>query len=210
VIQEKGTDQAGQKGFSAGAEIGDHAPERVNKMLAAFHMIFRQLSRADCITIASVHGHCLGGGMELATFCDFVIAGESAMFGQPEIKLGCFPPIAMIMLPALCGLRHAMSLILTGRTISSQEALRLGLVSRIESDEELRASVEKFVAEMTQLSPAVLKLTKQVLRKTHFDEFEERLSEIERVYFDELMCNRDALEGIQAFMEKRAPKWRPT
>jgi enoyl-CoA hydratase/carnithine racemase len=102
-----------------------------------------------------------------------------------------------------------MDLILTGRTISSQEALQLGLVSRIESDEELRPSVEKFAAEMAQLSPAVLKLTKRVLRKTHFDKFEERLSEIEHVYFDELMCNRDALEGIQAFIERRSPKWQP-
>src|ERR1700704_377805 len=134
---------AGQKGFSVGAEIADHAPERVNKMLAAFHTIFRRLNRADCITIAAVHGHCLGGGMELAMFCDFVIAGESAKFGQPEIKLGCFPPIAMVVLPALCGLRQAMDLILTGRTISSEEALRLGLVSRIESDLKLSASVEK-------------------------------------------------------------------
>ena len=200
---------AGERGFSAGAEIGDHAPERVNKMLAAFHTIFRRLNRADCITIAAVHGHCLGGGMELAMFCDFVIAGESATFGQPEIKLGCFPPVAMVVLPALCGLRQAMDLILTGRTISSKEALRLGLVSRIESDQELRPSVEKLVAEMAQLSPAVLKLTKQVLRRAHPDQFEERLGKIERVYFDELMCNRDALEGIQAFMERRTPNWQP-
>ena len=86
----------GPKAFSAGAEVGDHLPERVREMLTAFHGVFRRLARADCVTIAAVHGHCLGGGMELATFCDFVLAEESAKFGQPEIKLACFPPIAMI------------------------------------------------------------------------------------------------------------------
>jgi len=88
-------------------------------MLAAFHRIFRRLAKADCVTIAAVHGYCLGGGMELATFCDFVLASESAQFGQPEIKLGCFPPIALITLPQLIGTRAAMNLILTGRQIEA-------------------------------------------------------------------------------------------
>ena len=110
---------AGAKAFSAGAEVADHAPDRVGSMLAAFHHIFRQArTRRDCITIAAVHGHCLGGGMELATFCDFVIATESANFGVPEIKLGCFPPVAMITLPELVGPRVAMDFnFLTGRGI---------------------------------------------------------------------------------------------
>src|SRR5438552_15655369 len=76
---------AGQKAFSAGAEIADHARKRVSKMLSAFHAVFRRLAAADRVTIAAVHGYCLGGGMELASFCDFVLAAESAEFGQPEI-----------------------------------------------------------------------------------------------------------------------------
>src|SRR6202795_3421356 len=105
---------AGGNGFSAGAEIADHAPERVEKMLSAFHTVFRRLAAADCLKIAAVHGYCLGGGMELATFYDFVLATESAQFGQPEIKLGCFPPVAMVTLPHLIGTRAAAHLILTG------------------------------------------------------------------------------------------------
>ena len=100
---------AGPKAFSAGAEIADHTSERVGKMLSAFHAIFRRLSKADCVKIAAVHGFCLGGGMELATFCDFVIATESAQFGQPEIKLGCFPPVAIVTLPQLIGMRGGTS-----------------------------------------------------------------------------------------------------
>jgi len=112
----------GPKAFSAGAEVGDHVPERVREMLTAFHAVFRRLAQSDCVTIAAVHGHCLGGGMELATFCDFVLAEESAKFGQPEIKLACFPPIAMITFPPLCGLRAAMDLILTGRQVARASA----------------------------------------------------------------------------------------
>src|SRR6204780_5240802 len=155
---------AGPKAFSAGAEVADHAPDRVGSMLAAFHHIFRQLARADCITIAAVHGHCLGGGMELATFCDFVVATESAQFGVPEIKLGCFPPIAMITFPELFVSRVAMDLILTGREISATEAKSLALVTRVVPDDSLDKSVRDMIGEFRALSPAVLKLTGRAMR----------------------------------------------
>ena len=199
---------AGEKGFSAGAEVADHAPERVGSMLAAFHHVFRQVARADCLTIAGVHGHCLGGGMELATFCDFVIAAESAEFGQPEIKLGCFPPIAMITLPAQIGPRAAMDLILTGRSISAAEAQALGLVNRIVADDSLDKSVRDFIAELRALSPAVLKLTGRTARRRMYGDFEAELSKIEQVYLGQLMKMEDAREGIRAFMEKRQVTWR--
>ena len=198
----------GPKAFSAGAEVGDHVPERVQEMLGAFHAVFRQLARADCVTIAAVHGHCLGGGMELATFCDFVLADESAKFGQPEIKLACFPPIAMITLPYLCGFRAAMDLILTGRTIPAEEAWRIGLVSRLEKGGDVQQGARKLIEELSGLSPDVLRLTRRTLWKLHADEFERQLDEVERVYFDQLMRTEDASEGIRAFMEKRAPVWR--
>lgn len=198
---------AGAKGFSAGAEVADHAPDRVRAMLAAFHSVFRRLARAECITIARVHGYCLGGGMELATFCDFVVASESAVFGQPEIKLGCFPPVAMISLPRLCGLRTAMDLILTGRTIPASEAQRLGLISRIENESEWKAGKIAILEELCSLSPSVLRLSRKTLRRLQPLDFEKSLEEVERIYFDELMPLQDAAEGIRAFMEKRAPVW---
>jgi cyclohexa-1,5-dienecarbonyl-CoA hydratase len=199
---------AGAKAFSAGAEVADHAPDRVGSMLAAFHHIFRQLARADCITIAAVHGHCLGGGMELATFCDFVIATESARFGVPEIKLGCFPPVAMITLPELVGPRVAMDLILTGREFGAAEAKTLGLVTRVVPDDALDKSVRDLIAEFRALSPAVLKLTARAMRRRLRDEFENDLSKVEQVYLNQLMKTEDAREGIRAFMEKRPPSWR--
>src|SRR5947209_2324308 len=133
---------AGVKAFCAGGDVADHTPKRVKKMLSAFHAVFRRLAAADCLTIAAVHGYCLGGGMELATFCDFVLATESAQFAQPEIKLGCFPPVAMVTLPHLIGMRSAAHLILTGDQIGAPEACRLGLVTRVVPDAELPAAVD--------------------------------------------------------------------
>jgi len=199
---------AGSKTFSAGAEIADHTPERVSKMLSAFHVIFRRLSKADCLKIAAVHGHCLGGGMELATFCDFVIATESAQFGQPEIKLGCFPPVAMVTLPYLIGMRAAADLILTGRQISAAEAQRLGLITRVVSDSELRHAVSELLEELRALSPSVLQLTRKTLWNLHCAEFAKQLEEVERVYLSVLMKTHDAQEGIRAFLEKRKPVWK--
>ena len=197
----------GRKAFSAGAEIADHAPERVAKMLAAFHAVFRRLARGECVTIAAVHGNCLGGGMELATFCDFVVAEEWAKFGQPEIKLGCFPPVAIVTLPQLCGMRAAMDLILTGRTITAREAHALGLVTRVVADGELESAVENLLGELRGLSTDVLRLTRRTLWRVHAGDFEHQLDEAEQVYLNDLMSTKDAREGIRAFLEKRQPAW---
>ncbi len=203
---------AGPKGFSAGAEIRDHTPDRVADMLAAFHAIFRQLARTECVTIAAVHGICLGGAMELATFCDFVVATESAEFGQPEIKLGCFPPVALVTLPRLVGPRAAADLILTGRTVSAREAQRLGLVTRVVPDNTLSSDVDMLLMELSAHSSAILRLTRHALRRGLAGEgaegFEQELAAVERLYLEELMRTEDAREGVRAFLEKRDPVWR--
>ncbi len=199
---------AGAKAFSAGVEIADHTPARVAEMLAAFHDVFRRLARTRGVTIAVVHGHCLGGGMELATFCDFVIAAESATFGQPEIKLACFPPVALLTLPRLAGMRAALDLILTGRTIGAREAAALGLVTRVVPDEKLKSAADALVDELSALSPIALRLTRRQLRSRFDADFDAGLQEMERVYLDELMKSDDANEGTRAFLEKRTPLWK--
>jgi cyclohexa-1,5-dienecarbonyl-CoA hydratase len=199
---------AGVKAFCAGADVADHAPKRVEKMLSAFHAVFRRLASADCLTIAAVVGYCLGGGMELATFCDFVLATESAEFGQPEIKLGCFPPVAMVTLPRLIGMQAAAYLILTGHQISAREAHRLGLVTRVVPDHELPVAVDALLKELRALSPSVLRLTRKTLTQLHSPDFLKQLREAERVYLSELMKTHDAQEGIRAFLEKRQPVWK--
>lgn len=197
----------GPKGFSAGADIADHTSKQVGKMLKAFHAIFRRLATTDRISIAVVHGVCLGGGMELATFCDFVVAAGSARFGQPEIKLGCFPPVAMTTLPELIGMRAASDLILTGREIGAPEAQLLGLVARVVPDSELLKAADELLTELRGLSPAVLRMTRQALWRLHADNFAKRLAGVEKLYLAKLMKTKDAREGIRAFLEKRAPTW---
>ncbi|HKW31803.1 MAG TPA: enoyl-CoA hydratase/isomerase family protein [Candidatus Acidoferrum sp.] len=199
---------AGAKAFCAGADVADHTPERVGKMLSSFHAVFRRLAPADCVTIAAVHGYCLGGGMELATFCDFVLATESAQFGQPEIKLGCYPPVAMVTLPRLIGMQAAAHLILTGHQIGATEAHRLGLVTRLVADHELPKAVDALLKELRTLSPRVLQLTRKTLARLHSADFLKQLEEAERVYLSELMQTHDAQEGIRAFLEKRKPVWK--
>lgn len=197
----------GARGFSAGADVADHTPKRIGTMLKAFHAIFRRLAAADCTTIAVVHGVCLGGGMELATFCDFVIAAGTAEFGQPEIKLGCFPPVAMVTLPDLVGLRAATDIILTGRQFGAPEAQLYRLVARVVPDEKLTDATNELLGELRQISPAVLRLTRRTLWRLHAEKFSKRLAEVERLYLTKLMKYKDAQEGVRAFLEKRPPVW---
>jgi len=198
---------SGVKAFSAGADASDHKPERVAEMLQAFHSIFRRLWKSPVVTIAAVHGHCLGGGFELATFCDFSIAEESAKFGQPEIKLGCFPPVAMVTLPQIAGMRVATDLILSGRAISAREEQQMGLVSRIVPDGALDGAVEGLLSELRKLSPRVLGMARRALWDAAGFDFDRRLKTVEDFYLGELMKTEDAQEGIRAFLEKRDPAW---
>ena len=197
----------GERGFSAGVEVRDHTPDRVGQMLATFHAVFRKLWASDWITVAAVHGNCLGGGMELATFCDFCIATHTARFGQPEIKLGCFPPVAAIILPSLVGPRRALDLILTGRTLTATEAHALGLVCQVAGEGELDSAVQKLLQTLQGYSPAVLPLTKKAVLCAAGLDFDKALAEMEKIYLENLMQTADAVEGIRAFIERRQPAW---
>ena len=193
--------------FSAGADVADHTPERVGRLLGAFHHVFHEMGAGHAVTIAAVEGHCLGGGCELAMCCDFILAEESATFGFPEIKLGCFPPIAMVALPRMMPGHAAFDLILTGKTISAREASALGMVTRVVPDGGVTQAVDELLAEMKHLSPPVLRLTRRLTRTAGFKDEEKELTEIENLYLDELIRTHDAVEGVRAFLEKRAPVW---
>lgn len=131
--------------FSAGVDMADHAPQKVFELLEAFHGIFLNLRELARPTIAAVNGPALGAGCELATFCDLVIASENAKFGQPEIRVGVFPPIAAVVFPLLLGKKKTMELILTGDTIDAEEALALGFVNRVVPSDKLEATVDDLV-----------------------------------------------------------------
>lgn len=197
----------GEKAFCAGVSIQDHLPATIERMLISFHNIFRRLARTDKIVIAAVQGHCLGGGLELVSMCDMVVATETAQFGQPEIRLGQLPPVGVILLPHLIGYLKAAELVLTGAPIPAREALALGLVNRVVPVEELDKATDSLLAEMTTLSGEALKLTKHLLRRTRGLNFEQLLDDSESFFLNRLAPTHDAREGIVAFMEKRPPKW---
>ena len=198
---------AGEKAFCAGVSIQDHLPDRIGEMIPKFHDIFRQLARTEKVTIAVVQGHCLGGGLELVSMCDLVVASEDAQFGQPEIKLGQLPPVGVILLPHLIGYRKATEVILTGNSITASEALRVGLINRVVPRDQLSQALDQLLAELTAQSGAARRLAKQVLRRVSGFDFEAALRETEDLFLNRLVHTDDAKEGIVAFLEKRAPKW---
>lgn len=197
---------AGERAFSAGVAIQDHTPDKVGPMLESLHGAIRKLRDLPAVTVAAVRGHCLGGGMELALACDLVVATEDARFGQPEIELGCYPPVAAALYPSLIGPGRTLDLLLTGRTLSCEEAERMGLVARRVSD--LDEGVAKLTSEIAARSAAVVRLTKKAVQAGRDRGFSEALTESERLYLEELCPTADMEEGIAAFLEKRRPVWK--
>jgi cyclohexa-1,5-dienecarbonyl-CoA hydratase len=199
--------KAAGKAFSAGVDVAEHLGDQVEEMIAVFHGIFRRLDALPALSIASVQGAALGGGCELAVYCDLVIASEKAKFGQPEIQVGVFPPIAALIFPRLTGRKKALELILSGETISAQEALGLGLINKVVPLEALEEETKKYCEKFANLSGVVLSMTKRAFYKGLMDQSEQGLLEIEDIYLRELMKTHDAEEGLRAFLEKRKPKW---
>jgi cyclohexa-1,5-dienecarbonyl-CoA hydratase len=196
------------RAFSAGVAVEEHVAETIYQMLDSFHAIFRQLFQIARPTIAVVEGPALGGGCELVAASDIIIASERARFGQPEIKLGVFPPIAAILLPRIIGEKRARELILTGEIIEALEAARLGLVNYVVPSAHLEQKLLEIVSKLRGLSAVALEMTRKALDSAKGRSVEAALKEVENMYLHDLMKSEDANEGIKAFMEKRKPVWR--
>ena len=200
---------AESRAWSAGVAVEEHAAELIYQMLEAFHAIFRSLAEAAKPTVALVNGAALGGGCELVAACDIVIAVEGARFGQPEIKLGVFPPIAAILLPRIIGEKRARELLLTGELIGASEAARLGFVNHVvASVDAMEAKAQEILTKLRELSAPALEATRRAMDSAHGQTFVAALDRVEDLYLNDLMKTEDAQEGINAFMEKRKPVWR--
>lgn len=196
------------KSWCAGVEVGDHKPEMVDQMVSVFDGIFDRLARLDVPTIAAVHGACLGGGMELAIACDIVMAAESAKFGQPEIKLGFFPPYAVVRLPELVGQAKAIEICTSGKTYSARESLELGFVGHVAADADFAQAVDRMVGEIGYCSPLIIRLNKRAIKMTQKLGFKEAMKTSNDYFLNTLMKTEDTLEGIGSFEEKRKPVWK--
>jgi len=177
------------KCFSAGVDVAAHTPDKVVFMLEKFHALIRALIATKKVTIAAVHGHCFGGGAELAMVCDMAYTTGDAKWGFPEIQLGCFPPVAVTAL-------------------NGAEAAAMGLATQTVATGQLANIVDETTAKLSTLSPAALALTKKAIYAWDASHFDKGLARAEKIYLDELMKTQDANEGIRAFMEKRKPDWK--
>jgi cyclohexa-1,5-dienecarbonyl-CoA hydratase len=194
--------------WSAGVDVGEHAPDKVNDMIAAFNRIFELLERFEAPTIAAVHGRALGGGMEVAIACDIIIASGSALFGQPEIKLGFFPPYAAMRLPQLVGLSKAIEVCCTGMTYTAAEAHTMGMVSRLVDDADFQEEIDRIVSEIVTSSPLIIRLNKRAVRENLGKDFNSALAGVSELFLNELMKTEDTIEGLNSFCEKRKPVWK--
>ncbi|MGH7567273.1 MAG: enoyl-CoA hydratase/isomerase family protein [Gemmatimonadota bacterium] len=195
------------RAYSGGVDVEDHVGDKVAPMIAAFHGLFRRLADFEPVTVAEVHAHALGGGCELAAFCDLVLASEEATFGQPEIQLGLFPPVTAAAFPYFVHGKKTLELMLTGERVDAREAQRIGLVNHVWPAEEFAEEAASFVERLASRSAVALRLAKKAYYAGVDVPFREALDRAERIYLRELMRSRDAIEGIAAFREKREPRW---
>jgi cyclohexa-1,5-dienecarbonyl-CoA hydratase len=198
------------KHFSFGASVPEHTKENAGMMLDAFHGVFYQLVKLAVPTMAVVRGQCLGGGLELALFCNFIVADRTAAFGQPEIVLAVFPPPASVILPMKVGQSYADDIVLTGRSIDAIEAQRIGLVHLLsgEGQDAWEAAGSWIEKQILPKSASSLRIANRAVRKEFFRRITEDLPYMQELYLKELMESYDANEGINAFLEKRKPEWK--
>jgi cyclohexa-1,5-dienecarbonyl-CoA hydratase len=199
---------AGARAFSAGVDIRDHTPEKVPEMLDVVHGVIRKLLSLPQVSIAVVRGVCLGGGLEIASSCDLLVASEESSFATPEIFVGCYPPVALARFSALIGYHRAAEMILTGRRFSAREAQAMGLINRVTDADQIEAGLQTLTDELLGKSGAVLRLAVKGLRELSIEGFNRALKRSEEIYCGELLKTADVGEGVAAFLEKRQPNWR--
>lgn len=196
--------------FSFGASVSEHTRELAPAMLKQFHGLFRTLVKLSVPTAALVSGQCLGGGMELALGCNFLFVDKSARMGQPEIKLGVFAPPASAILPMRIGQTRADNLLLTGISITGDEAVAIGLATQVfDNRESMMSAFDRWIEEhILPNSASSLKMAVRASRHGFNEDLLARLDKLERLYLDELMATHDANEGIASFLERRPPIWK--
>jgi len=193
--------------FSFGASVEEHLPGSFATMIRTFHDVVRASLASHVVCLAAVRGQCLGGALELVSVCTRIFATADAMLGQPEIRLGVFPPVASVLLPDRIGRARAEDICLSGRVLGADEALRIGLVDELAEDPEA-AALDYFRRYLEPHSAASLRLAVQAVRIGLTNRLETELQRAESLYLDELMATDDAVEGLEAFLAKRPPSWR--
>jgi cyclohexa-1,5-dienecarbonyl-CoA hydratase len=185
------------KTFSAGVDVPEHTGDTGIEMIQTFHQTFRLMHKLPMPTVCAIHGGVYGGAMELAIFCDMILAADDLKIGVPEITLGVFPPVAVAFLSQLVGVNKAAELVYTGAIIDAAEALRIGMVNHVYPAHQFAESVAKFMKGLTRLSAFSLRQAKKAFHDAVLPGFEQALD----------TAGADPHEGLTAFIEKRRPSW---
>lgn len=199
---------AAGKAFCAGADVGEHRPAQAAGMITSFGRLFRRLDALEIPVVMALQGAALGAGFELALMADILLAAEDAVLGQPEIRLGFFAPVGVVVLPQLVGRARALEITATGRNYTAAEMAAMGIVSRVVPAAGLDEALAAVLKDLRRASPLVLRLNTRTLKRVSGADFAARLDVAERVFLDELMASQDPAEGIEAFYAKRRPEWR--
>ncbi len=192
--------------FSFGASVEEHLPEQCATMLGALHRLIRTILNFPVPVMAAIRGQCLGGGLELVVGASRLFAAPDARFGQPEIQLGVFAPAASCLLPERIGQAAAEHMLFSGTTLGADEALAIGLVDQLDDDPG-QAALDYFEQNLSPRSAAALRYAVTAAREGWTARITDKLQRLEQIYLDGLMSTRDALEGLNSFIEKRPAKW---
>lgn len=192
--------------FSFGASVEEHLPGKCAAMLKGLHALLLRLVASPVPVLVAVRGQCLGGGLELALAGTLLFIAPDAKLGQPEIKLGVLAPAASCLLPERIGQAEADELLLSGRSVDAAEAAALGLVTAVADDPE-GAALFWFKQHLAGKSASALRHATRAARIDYVERVERKLARVEKLYLEDLMATRDALEGLSAFLAKRAPHW---
>ncbi len=192
--------------FSFGASVEEHLPGQCAGMLRKLHALVTQMIEYPIPIIAAVHGQCLGAGLEVACACNLIIAGPDSKLGQPEISLGVFAPAASCLLPERIGQSRAEMLLLSGQSVDEETAREMGLVDEV-SNEPAEAALAWIDKNVINKSASSLRIAMTAVRHDYVVRIKSKLAAVEALYLDELMKTKDAVEGLNAFLEKRKPVW---
>jgi cyclohexa-1,5-dienecarbonyl-CoA hydratase len=192
--------------FSFGASVAEHLPESCAAMLAALHALLRRMLESPVMILVAIRGQCLGGGLELAMAGHRLFAAPTASLGQPEMMLGVFAPAASCLMPERIGQAAAEDLLYSGRSITGTEALEIGLIDALDDNPEA-AALAYFNTHLAPKSASSLRFALKAARLGYVARMSEKLQAVEDLYLNELMQTRDAVEGLNAFIAKRAAKW---
>jgi cyclohexa-1,5-dienecarbonyl-CoA hydratase len=196
------------KHFSAGADVGEHLPPEYVELIPEVMDTIERVASFPLPVVAAVRGRCLGGGFELALAADVIVAGEGAQFGQPEIVLGVTAPAACALLPHRGVRGVAAEALFTGDPLTAARALAAGFVERVVPDDAVEVEALALAGRMARHSAAALRATKRSIDEARGWDRVAALRRTGRLYVEEVMRTADAVEGLNAFLEKRTPAWR--